>query len=143
MSAPKPVRCAWPGREPSRGFTLIELMVALVVIATVATTVYVSGSDTIGQIAILERRTLARWVAENEIERARLARHAAGEEAVPLASGTTRRRVTLGGRDWSVVATVSGTSHPWLRRVEYSVFAVEEGEEFGPVDEVTAFIGQY
>ena len=131
------------GPRAWRGFTLIELLVALVVIATVATTVYVRSSDTIGQIATLERRTLARWVAENEIERARLLRHVAGDQAVPLASGTTRRRVTLGGREWAVVATVSGTSHPWLRRIDYSVFVVEDGEQFGPVDGITAFIGQY
>ncbi|MYE81510.1 MAG: type II secretion system protein GspI [Gammaproteobacteria bacterium] len=126
-----------------RGFTLIELMVALVVVATVATAVYLRGGETVGQIAVLERRTLARWVAENEIERARLARHTAGEEAIPLAAGATRRRVTLGGREWSVEANVSTTSHPWLRRVEYSVFVLEDGEQFGPVDQVTAFIGQY
>ena len=127
----------------SGGFTLVELMVALVVVATVATTVYTRSSDTIGQIALLERRTLARWVAENEIERARLARHAAREEAIPLASGSTRRRVTLGGREWSVVATANTTSHPWLRRVQYTVFAIEDGDEVGPVDGITAFIGQY
>ena len=127
----------------SRGFTLVELMVALVVIATVATTVYTRSSDTIGQIALLERRTLARWVAENEIERARLARHATREEAIPLASGSTRRRVTLGGREWSVVATANTTSHPALRRVQYTVFAIEDGDEVGPVDGITAFIGQY
>lgn len=125
------------------GFTLMELMVALVVIATVATAVYLRSGETVGQIAVLERRTLARWVAENEIERARLERHAAGEEAISLASGATRRQVTLGGREWSVQATVSATSHPWLRRVEYAVFVIEDGDEFGPVDEVTAFIGQY
>jgi len=127
----------------SGGFTLVELMVALVVVATVATTVYTRSSDTIGQTALLERRTLARWVAENEIERARLARHAAREEAIPLASGSTRRRVTLGGREWSVVATANTTSHPWLRRVQYTVFAIEDGDEVGPVDGITAFIGQY
>ena len=127
----------------SGGFTLVELMVALVVIATVAATVYTRSSDTIGQIALLERRTLARWVAENEIERARLARHATGEEATSLASRSTRRRVTLGGREWSVVATTNTTSHPWLRRVEYTVFAIEDGDEVGPVDGITAFIGQY
>ena len=126
-----------------RGFTLVELMVALVVIATVATTVYARSSDTIGQLALLERRTLARWVAENEIERARLARHAAGQEAIPLASGSARRRVTLGGREWSVVATAHGTSHAALRRMEYTVFAIEDGERVGPVDAITAFIGQY
>ena len=126
-----------------RGFTLMELMVALVVVATVATAVYLRGGETVGQIAVLERRTLARWVAENEIERARLARHAAGEEAIPLASGATRRRVMLGGREWSVVATASATGHPWLRRVEYAVFLLEDGDEFGPVDQVTAFIGRH
>ena len=125
------------------GFSLIELMVALVVIATVATVVYTRSGDTIGQLHALERRTLARWVAENEIERARLARHVADEEAVPLPSGSTRRRVTLGGREWAVVATASQTAHPWLRRVDYTVFAVTDGKEIGPVDAVTAFVGRH
>ena len=123
-----------------RGFTLIELMVALAVVAIVATAVLVQGGETAAQTYSMERRALARWTLENEIERARLAQVV---NPGPLAIGTNRRRVSLGARDWLVVEDTIETSHPWLRRVEYSVFAVEDGREVGPVDTLTAFIGQH
>lgn len=123
-----------------RGFTLIELMVALAVVAIVATTVLVQGGETAAQTYSMERRALARWALENEVERARL------EQVVnpgPLAIGMNRRRVSLGSREWLVVEDTVETSHPWLRRVEYSVFAVEDGREVGPVDTLITFIGHH
>lgn len=123
-----------------RGFTLIELMVALAVVAIVSTTVLVRGGETAAQTYSLERRALARWVVENEIERARL-RQAVQRE--PVASGSHRRRVNLGSREWLIMEDVNQTSHPWLWRIEYSVFALEDGREVGPVDTLTAFIGQH
>lgn len=123
-----------------RGFTLIELMVALAVVAIVSTTVLVRGGETAAQTYSMERRALARWAVENEIERARL-RQAVQRE--PVATGTDRRRVSLGSREWLIVEEVEATSHPWLWRVEYSVFVLEDGREVGPVDTLTAFIGQH
>ena len=121
-----------------RGFTLIELMVALAVVAIVAAAVLVRGGDTAAQTYSMERRALARWVLENEIERARLVQIVNPE---PLTIGTDRRRVSFGARDWLIVEDTAETSHPWLRRVEYAAFAVEDGREMGPVDTLTAFVG--
>ncbi len=126
-------------RNP-RGFTLIELMVALAVVAIVATTVLVQGGGTAAQTYSMERRAVARWALENEIERARLLQ---AVNPGPLAVGTSRRRVNLASREWLVVEDAFETSHPWLRRVEYSVFAVEDGREVGPVDTLTTFIGRH
>ncbi len=122
------------------GFTLIELMVALAVAAIVATTVLVRGGETAAQTYSMERRAIARWAAENEIERARLRQMIS---PTPLSVGTDRRRVNLGSREWLVEEDVIETSHPWLWRVEYAVFALEDGREVGPVDTLTAFIGRY
>ena len=122
------------------GFTLIELMVALAVVAIVATTVLVRGGETAAQTYSMERRAIARWAAENEIERARLRQMIS---PAPLSAGTHRRRVNLGSREWLVEEDVVETSHPWLWRVEYSVFALEDGREVGPVDTLTAFIGDH
>ena len=124
----------------ARGFTLIELMVALAVVAIVATTVLVQGGETAAQTYSMERRAVARWVLENEVERARLLQVV---DPGPLALGTSRRRVNLVSRDWLVLEDTLETSHPWLRRVEYSVFAVEDGREVGPIDTLTTFIGQH
>ena len=123
-----------------RGFTLIELMVALAVVAIVATTVLVRGGETAAQTYSLERRALARWALENEVERARLQQMVNRD---PLPAGTKRRRVNLGSREWLIVEDIFATSHPSLSRIEYSVFSLEDGREVGPVDTMTTFIGQY
>ena len=122
------------------GFTLIELMVALAIVAIVATAVLVRGGETAAQTYSIERRALARWVAENEIERVRLGQMV---EGTPVSAGTDRRRVNLGSREWLVVEEILETDHPLLWRAEYSVFALEGGREVGPVDTLTAFIGQH
>ena len=125
---------------PYRGFTLLELMVALAVLAIVATAVLGRGGDSVRDLYAMEQRTLARWVAENEVARMRLGRRRS-TEAISL--GTVRRRVRQGDRSWQVVRETQSTSHPSLRRVEVTVFAIEEGREVGPLDTLVAFMGRY
>ena len=122
------------------GFTLLELMVALAVLAIVAMAVFGRGGDTVRDIYTLEQRTLARWVAENEVAKMRLER---GRSTDDISLGTVRERVRQGERTWQVVKDTKSTSHPWLRRIEVAVYAVEEGREIGPVDTFVAFIGRY
>lgn len=125
---------------PSRGFTLIEVMVALVVFAVVGFTVTSRVGDVVNQTYGIERRTVAHWAAENHLNRLRLARRQSTE---PMPTGRDRERVSLGGREWVVETEVKETSFPLLRRIELQVMAVEEGEEVGPIDSVTAFVGRY
>lgn len=143
---------------PTRGFTLLELMVALAVLAVVSIAVLGRGGDAAYQLHGLEERTLARWVAENEIAKLRLGRRVqaaqagrgavendggeAGQDAAQLAS--SRSLVTYGERTWRVVVEADSTTHPLLQRVEVSVFAAGEGgttTAANPTDILTAFVG--
>ena len=49
----------------------------------------------------------------------------------------------MGNRDWEVRTTISGTDHPWMRRVEVEVFELENGVRVGPFATQVAFVGQY
>ncbi len=122
------------------GFTLIELLVALVVFAVAGFAVTSRVGEVANQTFGMERRAVAHWVADNHLNRMRLARRASDEV---LPTGRDRERVYMSGREWRLDINTQDTSHPWLRRVEVSVFEVTDDGEVGPLDSVVAFLGRY
>jgi len=122
------------------GFTLVEVLIALVVFAILGFTVSARVGDVVNQTYSIERRTAAHWVASNHINRLEIARRATIE---PISNGRERERVTMAGRDWMVEVEISDTSQATFKRVEVDVFELVGGEEVGPVEHMTAFLGQY
>lgn len=126
--------------KSSTGFTLVEVLVALMVFAIVGFTVSSRVGDIVNQTFGMERRTVAHWVADNHFNRMRIARRQSSE---PITTGRDQERVLMGGREWRLHINVEDTSHPWLRRVEIDVFEVLNGDEIGPLENMSAFIGRY
>ena len=123
-----------------RGFSLLELMVALAILAIVATSVYSRGGDAAVQLHGLEQRTLGHWVMLNHLTTIRLEQR--GKDA-PIRLSSLRERKILGDRVWEVDTEIRQTTHPWVRRVELVVYLIDDGVEVGPVDRITAFVGRY
>lgn len=128
-----------PGQRVG-GFTLLELLIALAILAIVSLAVFNQGGDTARQLGGLEQKTFARWVAENEIAKLRLEYRLSDE---PLRPRSSRDQVSYGDRYWQVVEEISTTDHPWMHRVDVSVYALVEGREVGPVDTLVGFVGRY
>jgi general secretion pathway protein I len=96
------------------GFTLVEVLVALVVVAVaLAAAMRVAGSAAVSTSDYRER-LLARWVAANVLETARL------EPALPPAGETSGEEVQA-GQHFVWRRKVSSTPNPRFRRLDIEV----------------------
>ncbi len=113
----------------SVGFTLLEVLVALAVVAVALAALARAGSQALeGQLA-LEERTLALWVADNVLAEMRL------EDG--LDSGRRQGQTHLGDRDWYWDALVQPAPGDELLRVDVAVHA--ERSRSGPIISQTGF----
>ncbi|MGE8152208.1 type II secretion system minor pseudopilin GspI [Pseudomonas vancouverensis] len=95
------------------GFTLLEIMVALAVFATLAAAVLSASQYVIRQSGAVEQRLLAAWVADNRLSELRL--------QSGLVTGQQQLVVRMGQRGWRLQQFISTGSEPRLFRVEIHV----------------------
>ncbi len=128
-------------RIKRQGFTLIELLIALLIFSVLGFTVTTRIGGVANQSFQLEQRTVAHWIAQNQIQRLRLTRV---NNVDPLKTGTRTERVVMAQRDWLVKFDAKSTDHPALQRVELAVFELAvDGAELGPYYQTVTFLGQY
>lgn len=123
--------------EKSRGFTLLEVMIALAVLSVCSAGLITAVSQTVRQGGRLEEKTLATWVANNRIAEMRATR------AYPRI-GRESASASMGGRDWLLDIQTFRTPTRDLRRVEVGVTA-KSGDfqgEASPAVIVTSYFGK-
>ena len=100
----------------TRGFTLIEVLIALTVLAIALAAILRTVGQSIDLTVNLRDRQLASWVAQNRLINHQLQRD---WPAATTADGTTE----MGGREWRWRELVSTTPEPALRRIEIEIRA--------------------
>jgi len=96
------------------GFTLIEVLVALAIVAVGMAAVLGALSSSADTISYLRDKTFANWVALNEIAQVRIS----GQLPAP---GKTDGDTDFGGRKWHWHQEVTTTQVPGMVRMEVSV----------------------
>lgn len=112
---------SWPrrmARRPGAGFTLLEVLVALVVIAIALLALCRAAGNQVADFDALRERTLAGWVAANVLTDTRLA------PQMP-APGRSDGRVELARRQWRWQREVQATPAPGIVRIDIQVFLGE------------------
>ncbi|TVS11537.1 MAG: type II secretion system protein GspI [Wenzhouxiangella sp.] len=102
-------------RTRCRAFTLLEVLIALVIVAVALAALARAGAQAIDGQSMLEERTLALWVADNVLAELRL-------EAAP-ASGRRQGQRRMGDRDWYWQALIQPAPGDDLIRVDVAVHA--------------------
>lgn len=111
--------------HPQRGFTLLEILVALTVLAIALSASLAAVSQYTKQVAELKQRTVAHWIAMNEITRLRVTEAWSN-------SGSKRGKQSMANTDWAWQYTITkppglDTSKVDMRQVTIEVTL--DGEE--------------
>lgn len=117
----------------SWGFTLIEVVVALLVVSLGMLGVIQAVSQTASNSGYLRDKTLAHWIAMNRLTEVRL------QKTAP-ATDKTSDEVEMGGRRWKWMMEVTQTPVETIRRIDISV-RPEESSETTKLASVTGFYG--
>lgn len=121
-------------RPASEGFTLIEVMIALAVIAIAMGAIVATTSQFTRTADYLRQKTFASWVAENAFAQI--------EDNDPWPStGQRHGEQKLAGQDWRWTAAISGTPDRDLRRVAVHVSLADSPKRV--VATVTGFLGRH
>jgi general secretion pathway protein I len=117
----------------SSGFTLIEVLIALAVLAIAMLAVIGTAGTSTHTAAQLRDDTLAHWVAMNELTALRVA-------PTWPALGKQDDDAEMGGRKWHWEANVTTTSDADLLRVDIDVSDAEQKDQV--VSSLTGFLGR-
>ena len=105
-------------RRCNGGFTLLEVMVALAIVALGMMAVHTQLNRYVVTAAVTEERTLASWIAANQ-----LAELSVLPEWPEL--GSSENEVEFAQRQWRLEIDVSETEVENLRRVDVTVYLVD------------------
>jgi general secretion pathway protein I len=120
-------------RKSSSGLTLIEVLVALAIIAIAMTAIIKAASQNIRSTSYLQHKTLALWVGQNVINQARV-----GVIKLPDGGDWSDNTVTIMGEEWHWRGRSEMSANKHIRKLSVDVFA-SESEEESPVISLESF----
>lgn len=118
----------------TRAFTLLEVLVALAVLALALGALVRAGGEQARSMDHLRTKSFAEWVAADQLARSRLA------DPWPE-TGTQHGIARMGRRQWHWRQSVTRTQDEDIRRIEVAVRLEPEAET--PITTLAGFAGRY
>ena len=119
----------------ARGFTLVEVLVALIVVAMGLAALMVAVSSTARTSAYLRDKTLAQWIALNRLTEVRL-------NVTKFGQNTDKGELVFAGRTWHYDTRYFDTTIATMKRVDVRVYEGDAKAKGNPLAEATGFLGQ-
>ncbi len=119
---------------PSRGFTLVEVLVALMIVAMGLAALMIAVSSTARTSGYLRDKTLAQWMALNRLSEVRL-------NLTKFGQNTDTGEINFANRTWHYDTRYFDTSIATMKRVVVRVYAGDAKTKGNPLAESTGFLG--
>ncbi len=117
-----------------RGFTLVEVLVALMIVAMGLAALMVAVSGAARTSGYLRDKTLAQWIALNRLSEVRLNLNKFGKN-------TDLGELQFANRSWHYDTRYFDTSIPSMKRVVVRVYAGDAKTKGNPLAESSTFLG--
>jgi general secretion pathway protein I len=118
----------------ARGFTMVEVLVALMIVAMGLAALMVAVRSTARTSGYLRDKTLAEWIALNRLSEVRL-------NTTKFGQNTDVGELTFAGRTWHYDTRYFDTSIATMKRVVVRVYAGDSKAKGNPVTESDGFLG--
>lgn len=118
----------------SRGFTLVEVLVALMVVALGLTALMVAVSGTARTSGFLRDKSLAQWIALNRLSEVRL-------NVTKFGQNTDTGELDFGSRKWHYDTRYFDTSIASMKRVVVRVYVGDAKSKGNPLAQAVGFLG--
>jgi general secretion pathway protein I len=126
--------CLPRARRPARGFTLVEVLVALMIVAMALAALMVAVSGTARTSGYLRDKTLAQWMALNRLSEVRL-------NLTKFGQNTDTGVINFANRTWHYDTRYYDTTVTTMKRVVVRVYAGDAKTKGNPIAESTGFLG--
>ncbi len=123
------------GTVRARGFTLVEVLVALIIVAMGLTALMLAVSGTASASGYLRDKAIAQWIALNRLTEVRL-----NLQQKPGQNGDTGE-IDAANRKWHYDTRYYDTEFPSMHRVVVRVWAGPANQKGNPLGEYTSFLG--
>lgn len=130
---------------PARGFTLVEVLVALIVVALGLGALMVAVTGTADISRRLRDKTLAQWIALNHLSELRLSGSKSGLAVSTQSSLSPQSsdavEIKFANRTWHYDTRYFDTSFQSMKRIVVRVYAGDAKTKGNPLAEATSFMG--
>jgi general secretion pathway protein I len=116
------------------GFTLVEVLVALMIVAVGLTALMVAVNGTARTSGFLRDKTLGQWIALNRLTEVRL-------NVVKFGQNTDTGELDFGNRKWHYDTRYFDTSIASMKRVVVRVYLGDAKTKGNPVAQAVGFLG--
>jgi general secretion pathway protein I len=105
--------------EPQRGFTLIEVLVALAIVIIAFMAMYGSMMQVVAATTLMQEKTIATWIAFDRITELRVRKEFPDDDE-------SNGEIEMAGTDWVYSVKINATESDNIRQVIVKVAAAQE-----------------